>query len=41
MSPQAARTVMSVSSSPADWMNMNVNLVNPHTYQFRTRINFQ
>jgi type II secretory pathway pseudopilin PulG len=41
MSPQAARTVMSVSSSPADWMNMNVNLVNPHAYQFRTRINFQ
>ena len=41
MSPQAARTVMSVSSSPADWMNMNVNLVNPHTYQFRTRINFR
>jgi len=41
MSSQAARTVMSVSSSPADWMNMNVNLVNPHTYQFRTRINFQ
>jgi len=41
MSPQAARTVMSVSSSPADWMNMNVNLVKPHAYQFRTRINFQ
>src|SRR5207248_11319201 len=41
MSPQAARTVMSVSSSPADWMTMNVNLINPHTYQFRTRINFQ
>jgi type II secretory pathway pseudopilin PulG len=44
MSSQAARTVMSVSSSPADWMTLNVtnrNLVNPHTYQFRTRINFQ
>jgi type II secretory pathway pseudopilin PulG len=45
MSPQAARTVMSVSSSPADWMTMNnvnnVNLVKPHAYQFRTRINFQ
>jgi hypothetical protein len=40
MSPQAARTVMSVSSNPADWMNMNPNLVNPHTYQFRTRVNF-
>jgi hypothetical protein len=41
MSPQAARTLMSVSSNPSDWMNMNVNLVAPHTYQFRTRINFQ
>jgi type II secretory pathway pseudopilin PulG len=41
MSPQAARTVMSVSSNPADWINMNVNLVKPHAYQFRTRINFQ
>jgi hypothetical protein len=44
MSSQAARTVMSVSSSPADWMSMNVNnvnLVKPHAYQFRTRINLQ
>jgi type II secretory pathway pseudopilin PulG len=41
MSPQAARTVMSVSSNPADWMSMNVNLVKPHAYQFRTRINLQ
>lgn len=41
MSPQAARTVMSVSSNPGDWMNMNVNLVTPHTYKFRTRINLQ
>lgn len=41
MSPQAARTVMSVSSNPADWMNLNPNLVNPHAYQFRTRINLQ
>jgi hypothetical protein len=39
MSPQAARTVMSVSSNPADWMNMNANLVAPHAYQFRSRIN--
>jgi hypothetical protein len=39
MSPQAARTVMSVSSNPADWMNMNPNLIAPHTYQFRSRIN--
>jgi hypothetical protein len=39
MSPDAARTVMSVSSNPADWMNMNPNLVAPHTYQFRSRIN--
>src|SRR5438132_205603 len=39
MSPQAARTVMSVSSNPADWMNMSANLVAPHAYQFRSRIN--
>jgi type II secretory pathway pseudopilin PulG len=39
MSPDAARTVMSVSSNPADWMNMNPNLVAPHAYQFRSRIN--
>jgi type II secretory pathway pseudopilin PulG len=39
MSPDAARTVMSVSSNPADWMNMNANLVAPHAYQFRSRIN--
>jgi type II secretory pathway pseudopilin PulG len=40
MSPQGARTVMSVSSNPADWMSMNANLVAPHAYQFRSRINF-
>jgi type II secretory pathway pseudopilin PulG len=43
MSPQAARTVMSVSSSPNDWMDTTTQnyqrLVAPHTYQFRSRIN--
>jgi type II secretory pathway pseudopilin PulG len=39
MSPQAARTVMSVTSDPSVWMNMDPNLVAPHTYQFRSRIN--
>jgi type II secretory pathway pseudopilin PulG len=45
MSPQAARTVMSVtagmpnSTATAYWMNMDANLVAPHTYQFRSRIN--
>jgi type II secretory pathway pseudopilin PulG len=45
MSPQAARTVMSVSSTPTDWMDpTNPNyqrLILPHMYQFRTRINLQ
>ena len=45
MSPQAARTVMSVSSSPTDWMDTTSanyqRLILPHMYQFRTRINFQ
>jgi type II secretory pathway pseudopilin PulG len=43
MSPQAARTVMSVSSSPNDWMDTTTQnyqrLIAPHTYQFRSRIN--
>jgi len=43
MSPQAARTVMSVSSSANVWMNPNdptyQRLIAPHTYKFRTRIN--
>src|SRR5882724_8728138 len=39
MSPQAARTVMSVTSDPSVWMNMDANLVKPHAYQFRSRIN--
>jgi hypothetical protein len=45
MSPQAARTVMSVTAGMTDsaaaayWMNMDANLVAPHTYQFRSRIN--
>jgi len=45
MSPQAVRTFMSVSSNPNDWMDTTTQnyqlLVKPHTYQFRTRINFQ
>jgi type II secretory pathway pseudopilin PulG len=45
MSPEAARTVMSVSSSPNDWMNTTTTnyqrLILPHMYQFRTRINFR
>jgi type II secretory pathway pseudopilin PulG len=45
MSPQAARTVMSVSSSPNDWMDTTTTnyqrLILPHMYQFRTRINLQ
>jgi hypothetical protein len=43
MSPQAARTVMSVSSSPNDWMDTTTQnyqrLIAPHAYQFRSRIN--
>jgi len=43
MSPQAARTVMSVSSSPNDWMDPTTQnyqrLIMPHAYQFRSRIN--
>jgi type II secretory pathway pseudopilin PulG len=45
MSPQAARTVMSVSANPSDWMDMTtqnyLRLVKPHAYEFRTRINLQ
>jgi type II secretory pathway pseudopilin PulG len=45
MSPQAARTVTSVSSAPADWMDTTTQnyqrLVKPHAYEFRTRINLQ
>jgi type II secretory pathway pseudopilin PulG len=45
MSPQAARTVMSVTAGMTDsaaaayWMNMDPNLVKPHAYEFRSRIN--
>src|SRR5205809_1007172 len=42
MSPQAARTVMSVSSSANDWMDPTTQtyqrLIAPHAYQFRSRI---
>ncbi len=45
MSPQAARTVTSVSSAPADWMDTTTQnyqrLVKPHACEFRTRINLQ
>jgi len=44
MSPQAARTVMSVSSTPADWMTASQTyqrLILPHKYEFRTRISLQ
>ena len=44
MSPQAARTVMSVSSAPTDWMTASPvyhRLILPHKYEFRTRISLQ
>lgn len=44
MSPEAARTIRSVSTSPDDWMDPaksnNQRLVAPNAYEFRTRINF-
>jgi hypothetical protein len=43
ISPEAARTVMSVASGPADWMSEAsqnyIRLIGPHAYEFRTRIN--
>ena len=43
MSPQAAQAMMSVSSSPNDWMDTTTQnyqrLIAPHAYQFRSRIN--
>ena len=43
MSPQAARTVMSQSSAPNDWMDPSAQnyqrLILPNVYQFRSRIN--
>jgi hypothetical protein len=43
MSPQAAQAMMSVSSSPNDWMDSTTQnyqrLIAPHAYQFRSRIN--
>jgi len=42
MSPEAARTVMSVTNDPIDWMDSTRSryrlLIAPHTYEFRTRI---
>lgn len=44
MSPEAARTMRSVSTSPDDWMDTtksnNQRLVAPNAYGFRTRITF-
>lgn len=44
MSPEAARTIMSVSSSQSDWMNPAstnyTRLIAPNAYEFRTRIKF-
>jgi type II secretory pathway component PulJ len=42
MSPSAARTVMTVSASPSDWMDSTKanyqRLILPNSYEFRTRI---
>jgi type II secretory pathway pseudopilin PulG len=44
MSPEAARTIRSASTSPDDWMDTtasnNQRLIAPFAYEFRTRINF-
>jgi hypothetical protein len=44
MSPNAARTVASVSNSPADWMNHAapnyMRLIASNAYEFRTHVNF-
>jgi type II secretory pathway pseudopilin PulG len=45
MSPQAAQAVMSLTAGMTDaaatayWMNMDANLVKPHAYEFRSRLN--
>ena len=42
ISPEAARTLMSMNPSPSDWMDTNTQghkMLEPHTYEFRTRIN--
>ena len=42
MSPEAARTIIGISTSPADWMDPTsanyVRLIAPHVYKFRARI---
>lgn len=42
ISAAAARTMMSVTSNPNDWTNVNTanyqRLIKPHVYQFRTRV---
>ena len=44
MSPEAARTIMGVSTDPADWMDSTKPryklLIAPRAYEFRTRISF-
>lgn len=44
ISPEAAQTMLSVSSAPNDWMDSTTTnykrLLLPHMYEFRTRINF-
>jgi type II secretory pathway pseudopilin PulG len=44
MSPEAARTIVSVSNDPMDWMDSTRSryklLVAPNAYEFRTRIKF-
>lgn len=45
MSPQAARTVTSVTSNPSDWIDSTrpnyQRLILPHVYEFGTRISLQ
>jgi hypothetical protein len=46
MSPEAARTLMTVTNNPSDWMNLNTSnqwyqsLIAPNAREFRTRITF-
>ena len=43
ISPEAARTVMSISANPSDWMDTSspnyIRLIAPRAYEFRIRIN--
>jgi prepilin-type N-terminal cleavage/methylation domain-containing protein len=44
ISPEAAKTIMAISSNPNDWMDETssayIRLIKPHAYEFRTRVNF-